>query len=90
MTREDVPSMWAGNKPTSLVASCSTPGEAAPESRLRESRAEAGSFQCQSRQPCFWFHGVYSRLRNRIGFSAFGHAESGPHIHTHRASASDV
>lgn len=77
-----------GEKPTSLVASCSMPSKAAPESQQRDGRAVTGGLQCQSCQPCIWFHGVYSRLRDRICFRGLDHTESCPHIHTHRASAS--
>lgn len=78
-----------GEKPTSLVAPlvvCPV-GCAWVPAEGRQS-SHRGGLQCQSRQPCIWFHGVYSRLRNRIGFRGFDHAESCPHIHTHRASAS--
>ena len=61
-----------GEKPPSLVASCSMPSKAAPESQRRDGRAVTGAgLQCQSRQLCIWFHGVYFRLRNRICFRGF-------------------
>lgn len=41
-----------GEKPTSLVASCSMPSKAAPESQRRDGRAVTGGLQCQSCQPC--------------------------------------